>query len=120
MDDHSHPERRKTYRISKHFILSYYDLNDPLVRHNASQMKNISLGGACLVTSKFFNPGTRLGIELKTPLISDFIHLIGTVLESKVKIQNIIYETRVQFDELPPHAVTVLQKLIEQFGHEGH
>ena len=116
MSDYSHPEKRKHPRIDEHFILTYFDLNDPMVRHNSSQLKNISVGGMCLVTSKPFSVGTRLGIELKTPILSEFIHLKGTVLESRDKIKGIIYETRVQFDEnLPLPSQTVLKKLIEHF-----
>ena len=117
-DDRSYSEKRKYPRINKHFILSYFDLNDPLVRHDASQLKNISLGGLCLITSKVYPQGTRLGIELRTPFLSDFIHLRGTVLESKEKIKHIIYETRLQFDEVPEKTAVVLQKLIEHFEKE--
>jgi hypothetical protein len=118
MTDQTFGEKRKYPRINKHFLLSYFDLNDPLVRHNASQLKNIGLGGLCLVTSKAFSAGTRMGIELKTPFLTEFVHLKGTVLESKEKIKNIIYETRIQFDELELPAQAVLTKLIEHFGHE--
>lgn len=123
MTNEPFPEKRKYPRIAKHFMLSYFDLNDPLVKHSASQLKNIGLGGMCLITSKSFSTGTRLGIELKTPFLSEFIHLKGTVLESKEKIRNIIYETRVQFDEIPLAAHAVLSKLIEHFRNEkanGH
>ena len=93
-------------------------MNDPLVRHNASQLKNIGLGGLCLVTSKTFSAGTRMGIELKTPFLTEFVHLKGTVLESNEKIKNIIYETRIQFDELELPAQEILTKLVEHFSHE--
>ncbi len=118
MADKPYPEKRKYPRIDKHFILSYFDLNDPLSRHNASQIKNIGLGGLCLITSKPFLAGTRLSVELKTPFLSEFIQLKGTVLESKEKIKNIIYETRVQFDDIPLPAQAVLSKLIEHFRNE--
>lgn len=118
MPDQGHPEKRKYPRINKHFMLSYFDLNDPLVRHNASQLKNIGLGGLCLITSKAFPTGTRIGIELKTPFLSEFIHLKGTVLESKEKIRNVIYETRIQFDDIPLPTHAVLTKLIDHFRNE--
>ncbi len=121
MADQSHPEKRKYPRINKHFILSYFDLNDPLVRHNASQLQNISLEGLCLITGKAFSTGTRLGIELRTPFLSEFVHLKGTVLDSREKIKNIIYETRVQFDDVAQPSKDVLTKLIEHFRNEkGH
>lgn len=118
MSDQEHPEKRKYPRINKHFMLSYFDLNDPLVRHNASQLKNIGLGGLCLITSKAFLTGTRIGIELKTPFLSEFIHLKGTVLESKEKIRNVIYETRIQFDDIPLPTHAVMTKLIDHFRDE--
>lgn len=116
MSDQSIPERRKYPRISKHFLLSYWDINDPMAKHNASQLKNIGVGGLCLITPKALSAGTRLGIELKTPFLSEFIHLKGTVLESKVTIKDIIYETRVEFDTDP--AQKILEKLIEHFRNE--
>ncbi|MCC6759444.1 MAG: PilZ domain-containing protein [Candidatus Omnitrophica bacterium] len=117
-DDRSYSEKRKYPRINKHFILSYFDLNDPLVRHDASQLKNISIGGMCLITSKVYPQGTRLGIELRTPFLSEFIHLKGTVLESKEKIKGIIYETRLQFDDIPEKTLVILKKMVEHFEHE--
>ena len=111
-------EKRKYTRITKSFILSYYDLNDPLRRHDSSQLKNISVGGMCLVTAQLYTPGIRLAIELRTPFLSEFIHLKGTVLDSKEKIKGIIYETRLKFDELPPATQDILKKLIEHFEKE--
>ena len=118
MPDKSNSECRKYHRIYKHFILTYFDLNDPLVRHDTSQLKNISLGGMCLVTSRPFSPATRLGVELKTPFLTEFVYLEGAVLESKEKIKNIIYETRLRFDQLPPQSQSILKKLLEHFEHE--
>ena len=118
MTDKFGDERRKYHRIHKHFVLKYYDLNDPLARYDASQLKNISVGGMCLVTSRPFTADSRLGVELKTPFLAEFIHLEGTVLSSTEKIKGIIYETRLRFDQMTPTAQTVLQKLIEHFELE--
>lgn len=118
MSEKFHSERRQYKRIHKHFLLTYFDLNDPLARSEASQLKNISLGGMCLVTNRKFNVETHLGIELKTPFLSEFIYLEGTVLESKEKIKDIIYETRLRFDEMPPQAKAILKRLIEHFEQE--
>jgi c-di-GMP-binding flagellar brake protein YcgR len=118
------PERRQYQRIRKHFILTYYDYNHPAVRYDASQLKNLSLGGMCLITSTAFSPSTRLGIELKTPFVSDLTHLEGIVLESREKIKDIIYETRLKFEDMPEATKAVLNKIIihfekeESLGHE--
>ena len=111
----SQSERRIYKRIKKHFILSYFDLMDPTIRYDASQMKNISLGGMCFVTSKPFAPGIRLGIELKTPFMSELTHLEGVVVGSNEKLKNIIYETRLKFENLTPQAEFVIGKLIQYF-----
>ena len=115
MNEKNPEEKRKYTRIKKNFILTYYDLTDPSKRHDASQLKNISLGGICLITGKPYPPGTHLGIELKTPFLSELTHLEGLVLESHTSIHNIIYETRVKFTQLPNQSKFVLQKLIEHF-----
>lgn len=112
-------ERRKYKRISKHFILTYYNPEDPKVRHNASQVKNISAGGMCLVTAQSFAPGTVLRIEMKTPYLSNLTRLDGEVLESMERIKDVIYETRLQFSDLSEEAKFILQKVTDHFSTEG-
>lgn len=111
----SKADRRKYLRIKKQFILSYYDKKDPTNRHEASQLKNISLGGICFLTSKHYPPKTRIAIELKTPYLAGTTHLEGTVLESHEKLSNILYETRLEFDSLTSQAEFVLNKIVEYF-----
>jgi len=89
------------------------------MRYDASQLKNISLGGMCFVTSKAFSVGARLGIELKTPFMAELTHLEGVVRGSTEKLKNIIYETRLQFENLTPQAQFVIGKLIQYFEKEG-
>ncbi len=108
-------ERRKYIRIKKHFIISYYDKHDPTTKHEISQIKNISLGGSCFVTSQYWPPTTKIGIELKTPYLAGTVHLEGTVLESHEKIPNLLYETRLVFDQLTPQAEFVLNKIVGYF-----
>ncbi len=109
------PERRKYLRIEKHFILNYYDILHPEDKYEASQLKNISLGGMCLITGKPFASGARLAIELKTPFLLELTHLEGTVMESHERIKDVIYETRMCFEALSPEATYLLGKLIEHF-----
>jgi hypothetical protein len=112
------PERRRYKRIKKHFILTYHNPKDPTQKFAASQLKNISMGGMCLITAREFEPMTRLMLDLKTPFLTELIHLEGVVLESREKIKNIIYETRLEFSELPDEAKFVLSKLIEHYEKE--
>ena len=50
-------------------------------------------------------------INLKTPFISDSINVEGVVLECKEKIADMIYEVRLQFQEVPQQVLTVLEKI---------
>ncbi len=116
MDNHSNPsERRKYIRISKNFIFDYFDLAKPSEKFPASQIKNISLGGLCIVTEKPFSPGDLLGIEIKTPFFSGLSSFQGRVLESHERIHGIVYETRIQFQNLTPDAEQVLNEAINFF-----
>lgn len=119
MKEKEQQERRQYKRIKKHFVLTYFALNDPERRYSASQLKNISLGGMCLITSQSFPVSTRLGIELKTPFLAELTHLEGTVMESHEKVKDVIYETRLGFDQIASQATFVLQKLIQHFEKES-
>ena len=111
----SREERRRYERINKSFVLSYYDLANPERKFEITQLKNISLGGMCFVTTRSFDPPARLGIELKTPYIAGTTYLEGTVLQSHEKMQGTIYETRLEFKALDTEAKILLEKLMEYF-----
>jgi len=112
----NHEERRRYMRIEKHFIISYYDKNDPAVKHNISQLKNISMGGMCFVSPQTYSTGTQMGIELKTPYVADMVHLESIVLQAHEKIPNMIYEVRVRFEDLSSVAQLVLNKIVDTFS----
>ena len=114
-DDEIFQDRRKYLRIKKHFILSFYDKKDPTVKHEVSQLKNISLGGSCFITIRPYESSTKLVLELKTPYLAGTIHLEGTVLESLEKVPDLLYETRLVFDALSPQAEFVLNKIVNYF-----
>ncbi|MCK5214258.1 MAG: PilZ domain-containing protein [Candidatus Omnitrophica bacterium] len=111
-------DRRRFKRIKKHFILTYFDLTAPAVKHDASQLKDISLGGICFLTSTPFSPGVQLGVELKTPFFAELTHLEGTVLQSQEKIKNIIYEVHMEFNTLSAQARFILSKIIKHFEEQ--
>src|SRR5689334_19726005 len=91
-DQSSSSERRRSDRVKKNFILTYYNKSDPAHKYEITQLKNIGMGGMCFITSKPYALGTILGIDLKTPYLSDTTKLEGRVLESHEKVKNIIYE----------------------------
>lgn len=109
-------ERRRYIRIEKHFIITYRDNDDPGVKVEVSQLKNISMGGMCCVTARKYAPSTKMHIELKTPYVSRPVPLRGAVLDSAEKVPGIIYETRLVFDQLDNQAEFVLKKIVELFS----
>ena len=112
-------ERRRSDRVKKNFILTYCSESDPEKRYEITQLKNISLGGMCFITTRSYTRGTKLSIELKTPYLSDTTHLDGKVLESHEKVKNMIYETRFQFGKLSPQAEFILARMIDFFISGG-
>ena len=108
-------ERRRYVRIKKNFIVNYYIKDNPTHKFEITQLKNISLGGMCFITSMGFPVGTKISIELKTPYISDKTYVEGTVLESHERIYNILYETRLQFEKLNEQAEFLINKMVQIF-----
>jgi c-di-GMP-binding flagellar brake protein YcgR len=116
MDENEKQDERRQYlRIKKNFILTYFVKSDPVHKYEITQLKNISLGGMCFITTKPFAPQTDLGVDLKTPYLSETTHLEGQVLESHEKVKNMIYETRLKFNALTPQAEIILTRLVDFF-----
>ncbi len=116
-DQYSKVERRKNKRIKKHFLLSYYLRDNPEKKYEVTQLKNISLGGMCFITTRAYAPGTVMGIDLNTPYLSDATYLEGVVLESHETAKGILYNTRLQFKDLTPEAKFLLKKIMDFFAN---
>ncbi len=112
-------ERRKHPRIAKTFVISYFEKTTPEHKHEITQLKNISAGGMCFISSHPIANGTVLGLELKTPYVASVMHLEGVVLGSHEKAKNIIYEVRLAFQNLSEQSVVLLDKIMEVFMKEG-
>ncbi len=111
----SFQNRRKHVRIYRNYILSYHLKGKGNVKYEMSQVNNISKGGINFTVTAPFEVGSELVIELKTPFLNDHVVLEGAVLDSREKIQGLLYEVRVQFHDLSPEAQEVLAK-IEQYA----
>lgn len=105
-------ERRKHERINKSYVLRYFLRENPAEKFEITQLKNISMGGMCFVTTEAYPPNSTLGIELKTPYVSETTYLEGRVLQSHEKAGSMLYQTRVEFYELNDHAKLLLSKII--------
>jgi len=108
-------EQRLHPRIYRNFILSYYEKGKSALKDNISQINNISRGGMSFVSTHPLKDKATVVLDLKTPFIVDSIHLEGVVLESREKIPEMIYEIRVQFNDIPEFVLQVLEK-IESYG----
>ncbi|MDD5196432.1 MAG: PilZ domain-containing protein [Candidatus Omnitrophota bacterium] len=90
------PERRNHPRVMGRFIVSYRIMNE-IDSMDISQTKNISMGGMLLTTNRNFEPGVNLALEIRLPFDPHPIMLIGKVLESREIMQDMIYDTRIEF-----------------------
>jgi len=104
-------DRRRFTRIYRNFILSYYEKNNAAQKYDISQVNNISRGGVNFIAVRPFDINTKLCLELKTPYLTDVVLLEGIVLGSKEKIPKLIYEVRMEFQDLSEQANDVLGKI---------
>ena len=108
-------ERRKFVRVDRNFILTYFDKNLPHIKNEITQLRNISKGGLCFVSTRTFPLSLELIIEMRTPFTTGTVMLEGVVLESRERIKNMIYDVRLEFRNVQPPAMEILEK-IEQYG----
>ena len=109
--DKSSKERRKHLRIYRNFILTYHEKDRSTASDIVSQVNNVSKGGLSFSSTHPLKQGAVLTVNLKTPFIADFIQLEGVVLECREKVPEMIYEIRLQFQEVPQQALVVLEKI---------
>jgi len=109
--NNSFDERRKHQRIYRNFILSYYEKGQLSIGNYVSQVNNVSKGGVNFSSTHPIKEGAMVTVDLRTPFISDAMHLEGVVLACKEKIPGMIYEIRLQFQEVPQEILSVLDKI---------
>jgi len=112
------PERRKYPRVSGRFVVSYR-LLEGADNLDISQTKNIGLGGIMFTTNRFFDPGTKLALDIRLPYYTDPIMVIGQVLESREIIKNLIYDTRIQFIKVDEKYKNVLIQTVGFYLKKG-
>jgi hypothetical protein len=64
---------------------------------DVSQTKNMGMGGMLLTTNRYFQPGTKLAIEIRMPIDPVPIMLIARVIDSTQITKDLIYDTRLEF-----------------------
>ncbi len=104
-------DRRQHPRIYRNFILSYWLTDNAKEKFEVSQLNNISQGGVSFIATAPIVENSKVSIELSTPFLTDKILLEGSVLQSIVKIEGLIYEIRVQFEQPSQSALEILKKI---------
>ena len=107
-------ERRKTSRAKGNFTVSYRVLEEK-VDFDMTQTKNISLGGMLLTTNRKFGVGTKFALQIRLPFDPNPIMLIGSVLESKEVVNNLIYDTRLAFLAVDEKHKKIIGKTINYY-----
>ena len=107
-------ERRRHNRVKVSFVVSYRPLEKD-EDADLTQTKNFCQGGMLLTTNKKFDKGMLLKIFIRVPLVKGKIYLIGQVLDSKEIVKNLIYETRIAFQNLEDEIERVLIETVEAF-----
>ena len=109
--NNSSEERRKYVRIYRNFILTYHEKDRSSVKHEISQVNNVSKGGMSFSSTYPLKQGAIVIVDLKAPFITESMNLQGLVLECREKVSDIIYEIRIQFQEIPDQALIALEKI---------
>ena len=115
MSSYSGSERRRYTRIDKNFVVSYRIYGEPN-DIDVSQTKNFSEGGMLLTTNRAFDSSTILAIEIRLPLISQPIRLLGKILDSKEIARNLIYETRLVFTYMDKQSRNFVKNTVNYFS----
>jgi len=107
-------ERRKFVRINANFIVSYYVYPYEINKKDLTLSRNISLGGICFTTDKFYNKGTILHITLKLPKIVKTVACLGQVVYVlREKSKNSLYDLGVKFIQVADENLYILEKIIK-------
>ncbi len=108
-------EKRKYNRLKRPLIVSYQVFDNQDAGYDATQIKDISVGGMRFVTSQSYPSDTILSVELRIPFTEERLKLKASVIESKEVTANLIYDTRVRFLELGRDEQEFLSKIINLF-----
>ena len=104
-------ERRQFFRVKKHYIIRFFQKDNPSLKYDASQIENISKGGMCFSSILPFAVGDLLAFELRTPYVSEKVYLEGRILESREVIKGVVYQNRVKFESISSQATDILEKI---------
>ncbi len=109
------PERRKSPRVEGRFIVSYRVLEEEDANIDVSRTKNIGLGGMLLTTNRKFPIGTKLALEMHLPFDPDPLILVGSVVEAREVVSNLIYDTHLAFLDIDEKHRDIISKTVNYY-----
>ena len=110
-------ERRKNPRLNRQFMVRY-SMTDDINQSDLTQIRDISLGGACLTTCKAFEMGTKLLLKIKLPGAE--IMPTGKVLESKPLGTSLGFcNTRIEFADIGEADKQILSNRLNAYLRNG-
>jgi hypothetical protein len=89
-------EKMKFPRVNARFVISYRIVEQDKII-DLTQIKNLSLGGMLFTTMENFTAGTQLAVEMRVPVDTDPVKIIGKVIDSCKVARGTIYNTRIEF-----------------------
>jgi hypothetical protein len=107
--------KRKTPRTPGKFIVSYRIFNELNSECDITQTKNIGGGGMLLNTTRSFEKGIILSIDVRLPFAREPLHFRAEVIESKEMVKNLIYDTRVMFIEMNEQQKNALAETLNHY-----
>jgi hypothetical protein len=113
MNKYAGDERRKNPRLNANFVISYR-IKQHQGTYDLSQSKNVSKSGILLTTNKAFESGTHLAMTIRFPFVPQRIEVVGEVIDSREVVKNLIYETRIIFQDLDSKFMEELGEFIQK------
>ncbi len=96
MQEYEGQEKREYQRADANFVISYR-IKEETDNFDLSQSKDVSQGGMLLTTNRAFDKGTKLVMTIRFPFLTKKIEILGEVVDSRVVVKNLIYNTRIKF-----------------------
>jgi len=109
---YSGPERRAYPRAEVRYVIHYRRKGSE--SYDITQVTSISQGGLLFLSTKGFNQGDLLNLEIKLPYAPHRLEAVGSVVATR-KVAD-MYETRVKFVYMGPDTFKVIGRLVEREG----
>ena len=113
MTKYKGPERREDPRVEANFVVSY-KIEEMPDGYDLSQTRNVSRGGILITSNRKFDTGTLLTLNMRIPFVPQRVKLQGEVIDSKEKVRDLIYETRISFVDLDERFFVKLGEFIKK------